>query len=52
MAVIALSGDFVNTVQQEITNLYGSNNIGVTTPKPLLKQYRELRVEIVHFRQA
>jgi len=37
MAVIALSGDFVNAVQQEITNLYGSNNIGVTTPKAILK---------------
>ena len=37
MAVIALSGDFVNTVQQEITNLYGSNNIGVTTPKAIIK---------------
>lgn len=37
MAVIALSGDFVNTVQQEITSLYGSNNIGVTTPKAIIK---------------
>jgi len=37
MAVLARSGDFVNTVQQEITNLYGSNNIGVTTPKAILK---------------
>jgi putative ABC transport system permease protein len=37
MAVIALSGDYVNAVQQEITNLYGSNNIGVTTPKAILK---------------
>lgn len=37
MAVVALSGDFVDTVQQEITNLYGSNNIGVTTPKAILK---------------
>ena len=37
MAVIALSGAYVNAVQQEITNLYGSNNIGVTTPKAILK---------------
>ena len=37
MAVIALSGDHVDAVQQEITNLYGSNNIGVTTPKAILK---------------
>ena len=37
MSIIALSGDFVNTVQQEITNLYGSNNIGVTTPKAIIK---------------
>jgi putative ABC transport system permease protein len=37
MAVIALSGAYVNAVQEEITNLYGSNNIGVTTPKAILK---------------
>jgi putative ABC transport system permease protein len=37
MAVIALSGAYVNAVQQEIINLYGSNNIGVTTPKAILK---------------
>jgi putative ABC transport system permease protein len=37
MAVIALSGNHVNAVQQEITSLYGSNNIGVTTPKAILK---------------
>ncbi len=37
MAVIALSGDYVNAVQQEITSLYGSNNIGVTTPKAIIK---------------
>jgi putative ABC transport system permease protein len=37
MAVAALSGDYVNSVQQEITNLYGSNNIGVTTPKAILQ---------------
>jgi len=37
IAVAALSGDYVNTVQQEITNLYGSNNIGVITPKAILQ---------------
>ena len=31
--VAAISGDYVNAVQQEITSLYGSNNIGVITPK-------------------
>jgi len=35
--VIVLSGDFVYAIQQEITSLYGSNNIGVTTPKAILK---------------
>jgi putative ABC transport system permease protein len=37
MAVLALSGDFVNAVQQEITNVYGPDNIGVTTPKAIIK---------------
>jgi len=37
MAVIALSGDYVNAVQQEITGLYGADNIGVTTPKAIIK---------------
>jgi putative ABC transport system permease protein len=37
MAVIALSGNLVNTVQQEITSLYGPDNIGVTTPKAIIK---------------
>ena len=37
MAVIALSGNHVNAVQQEITSLYGPNNIGVTTPKAIIK---------------
>ena len=36
MAVAAISADYVNAVQQEITNIYGSNNIGVTTPKAIL----------------
>jgi putative ABC transport system permease protein len=37
MAVAALSGDYVDTVQKEITNIYGSNNIGVITPKAILQ---------------
>ena len=37
MAVAALSPDYVDTVQQEITNIYGSNNIGVITPKAILQ---------------
>jgi len=36
MVVLALSGTYVNAVQQEITNLYGSNNIGVITPKAIM----------------
>ena len=36
MAVAALSGDYVNAVQ-EITSLYGSNNIGVITPRAVLQ---------------
>ena len=34
--VAAIFGDYVNAIQQEITNLYGSNNIGVITPKAIL----------------
>ena len=52
MAVIALSGDYVNAVQQGITSLYGSNNIGVTTPKAIIKTIQDIRVEIVHFKQV
>jgi putative ABC transport system permease protein len=36
MVVVALSADYVTTVQQEITGLYG-NNIGVITPKAILQ---------------
>jgi putative ABC transport system permease protein len=34
--VAAISGDYVNAVQQEISSLYGNNNIGVITPKAIL----------------
>ena len=37
MVVLALSGTYVNAVQQEITSLYGSNNIGVITPKAIMQ---------------
>jgi putative ABC transport system permease protein len=37
MVVLALSGSYVNAVQQEITNLYGPNNIGVITPKAIMQ---------------
>ncbi|PWU82601.1 MAG: ABC transporter permease [Candidatus Nitrosopolaris wilkensis] len=35
--VAAISGDYVNVVQQEIASLYGSNNIGVITPKAIMQ---------------
>jgi putative ABC transport system permease protein len=37
IAVVAISADYVNAVQQEITSIYGSNNIGVITPKAILQ---------------
>jgi len=43
MAVAALSGDYVNAAQQEITNIYGSNNIGVTTPKAILQARQQFQ---------
>jgi putative ABC transport system permease protein len=43
MAVAAISGDFVDAVQQEITNLYGSNNIGVITPKAILQTRQQFQ---------
>jgi putative ABC transport system permease protein len=42
MVVAALSGDYVNTVQQEIIGLYG-NNIGVTTPKAILQTRQQFQ---------
>jgi len=43
MNVAALSPDYVNAVQQEITNIYGSNNIGVTTPKAILQTRQQFQ---------
>ena len=42
MVVAALSGDYVNVVQQEITSLYG-NNIGVITPKAILQTRQQFQ---------
>lgn len=36
MVVVAISADYVPTVQTEITSLYGTN-IGITTPKAILQ---------------
>jgi putative ABC transport system permease protein len=43
MAVAAVSGDYVSAVQQEITNIYGSNNIGVITPKAILQTRQQFQ---------
>ena len=43
MAVVAISADYVNAVQQEITNIYGSNNIGVITPKAILQTRQQFQ---------
>src|SRR5215831_12545257 len=37
MMVTARSPDYVNVVAKEITDLYGANNIGVTTPSAILQ---------------
>ncbi len=42
MVVAALSGDYVNAVQQEIIGLYG-NNIGVITPKAILQTRQQFQ---------
>lgn len=43
MVVAAQSADYTNAVQQEITNLYGSNNIGVITPKAILQARQQFQ---------
>lgn len=43
MAVAAISPDYVNAVQQEITSIYGSNNIGVITPKAILQTRQQFQ---------
>jgi putative ABC transport system permease protein len=42
MVVAALSGDYVNAVQQEITGLYGKN-IGVITPKAIMQTRQQFQ---------
>ena len=44
MAVIALSGDYVNAVGRNY-DCTGSNNIGVTTPKAIIKTIQGAGVE-------
>jgi putative ABC transport system permease protein len=43
IAVAAISPDYVNAVQQEITGIYGSNNIGVITPKAILQARQQFQ---------
>src|SRR5919109_4895258 len=43
MAVAAISPDYGNAVQQEITSIYGSNNIGVITPKAILQTIQQFQ---------
>jgi putative ABC transport system permease protein len=43
MAVAATSADYVDAVQQEIANIYGSNNIGVITPKAILQTRQQFQ---------
>ncbi len=43
MAVAALSGGYVDAVQQKITGLYGSKNIGVIAPKAILQTAQQFQ---------
>ena len=43
MMVTAKSPDYVNVVAKEITDLYGPNNIGVTTPAALLQTRQQFQ---------
>lgn len=43
IAVAAISADYVNAVQQEITGIYGSNNTGVITPKAILQARQQFQ---------
>ncbi|MGA8084766.1 MAG: ABC transporter permease [Candidatus Nitrosopolaris sp.] len=43
MMVTAKSPDYVNVVAKEITDLYGANNIGVTTPAALLQTRQQFQ---------
>jgi putative ABC transport system permease protein len=41
--VAAQSADYVSAIQQEISSIYGSNNIGVTTPKAILQTRQQFQ---------
>jgi putative ABC transport system permease protein len=43
LVVAARSPDYVNDVQQEITNVYGSNNLGVITPTAILQTRQQFQ---------
>jgi putative ABC transport system permease protein len=43
LVVAARSPDYVNTVQQEITSVYGSNNLGVITPTAILQTRQQFQ---------
>jgi putative ABC transport system permease protein len=43
LVVATRSPDYVNTVQQEITNVYGSNNLGVITPTAILQTRQQFQ---------
>jgi putative ABC transport system permease protein len=43
LVVAARSPDYVDTVQQEITNVYGSNNLGVITPTAILQTRQQFQ---------
>ncbi|HXX97037.1 MAG TPA: ABC transporter permease [Candidatus Bathyarchaeia archaeon] len=43
LVVAARSPDYVNNVQQEITSVYGSNNLGVITPTAILQTRQQFQ---------
>ncbi|MGC2575346.1 MAG: FtsX-like permease family protein [Candidatus Nitrosopolaris sp.] len=43
LVVAARSPDYVNNVQQEITGVYGSNNLGVITPTAILQTRQQFQ---------
>jgi putative ABC transport system permease protein len=43
LVVAARSPDYVNTVQHEITSVYGSNNLGVITPTAILQTRQQFQ---------
>jgi putative ABC transport system permease protein len=43
LVVAARTPDYVNTVQEEITSVYGSNNLGVITPTAILQTRQQFQ---------